>query len=812
MNSLKQDILFSLRLLRKSPGFVIAAVLTLAMGIAANAVVFGVMDALVLHPLKVPDTESVYALWRVNPSTPKESYPDYLDLRERNHSFEDLVAYNGSQAGLDTGQGKDAARAWTYETTGNYFDALGIQPYLGRFYHSADEHGPNSAPYIVLGYSYWHTHFQDDPGVVGRTVRLNEFPFTIIGVAPPDFHGTLVFFFPDVFVPLVNREQLDGKNDLNVRKERWLFMVLGHLKKGVTPAQAIADMNSIGASLEKAYPNDAANLSFTLARPFLYGNEVGGPIKAFMMGLMMLAGLILLAACANLGILFSSRAADRSAEVALRLALGSGRRHILRQLFTEALLISFVGGAVGLMLSLLLLRGLNLWQPFARFPVRLAVNPGPNIYVLALVLTLVSGFFFGAVAVRQILRTNPYEVIKSGATGKPGRKVTVRDLLLVAQIAICAVLVTSSMVAVRGLVRSLNSKVGFDPQNVILADTDLTMAGYTDDRIPTMQKRMLDTMSAIPGVKSVGLSSRPPLAGPGPQGTTVYTATTTDFKPSNVAAYPYLYRISPEYFDAAGTSLLAGRNFSAHDDKNSPPVAVVNREFANKIFGSTANAVGGYYKTKEGTRIQVVGVVEDGKYMSLTEDPVAAVFLPILQSPSSETWLVVRAAGDPRQVAAALKDKLRNLDPGMPFFIQAWSKEMDAYQFGAHMATISLGVLGFMGAMLSVTGIFGIAAYSVSKRLQELAIRVSLGAGRRDVLFEALGRALKLLILGSVAGIVLGVLASRVLAFIVYQATPRDPLVLGGVILAMALLGLLGTWIPARNVLKVDPAILLRDK
>src|ERR1051326_3106195 len=812
MNSLKQDVLFSFRLLRKSPGFAIAAVLTLAMGIGANAVVFGVMDALVLHPLKVPQTESLYALWRVKPSTPKESYPDYLDLRDRNHSFEDLIAYNGSQAGLDTGQGKDAARAWTYETTGNYFDALGIQPYLGRFFHSSDEHGPNSAPYIVLGYSYWHTHFQDDPGVVGRTVRLNEYPFTIIGIAPPDFHGTLVFFFPDLFVPLVNREQLDGKNDLNVRKERWLFMVMGHLKKGVTPAQAIADVNSIGSSLEKAYPSDAANLNFTLARPFLYGNEVGGPIKAFLMGLMMLAGLILLAACTNLGILFSSRAADRSSEVALRLALGSARRRILRQLFTEALLISIVGGTVGLLTSLALLRGLDVWQPFARFPVRLAVNPGPNIYGLALVLTVVSAFFFGAVAVRQILRTNPYEVIKSGATGRPGRWITARDLLLVAQIAICAVLVTSSMVAVRGLVRSLNSNVGFEPQSVILADTDLTMAGYTPERIPTMQKRMIDAMVTIPGVKSVGLASRPPMAGPGPSGTAVYTATTTDLKPSNVSAYPYLYLVSPEYFDAAGTSLFAGRVFSWHDDKDAPPVAVVNREFANKIFGSTTKAIGEYYKSKEGKRIQVVGVVEDGKYLSLTEDPVAAVFLPILQSPASETFLVVRAAGDPRQVAAALKNKLHDLDPGMPFFIQPWSKEMDTYQFGAHMATISLGVLGLMGAMLSVTGIFGLAAYSVSKRLRELAIRVSLGAARKDVLFEALGRALKLLTFGSVAGMVLGILASRVLAFIVYQATPRDPLVLGGVVLAMALLGLIGTWIPARSVLKVDPAILLRDK
>src|SRR5579864_1584366 len=810
MNFLKQDVRFSLRLLRKSPGFAIAAVLTLAMGISANSVVFGVMDALVLHPLNVPETESLYALWRVHPSSATQSYPDYLDLRDRNHSFDDLVAYNGSQAGLDTG--KEASRVWTYETSGNYFDALGVQPYLGRFFHRSDEHGANSAPYIVLGYSYWHTHFQDDAGVVGRTVRLNEYPFTIIGVAPPDFHGTLVFFFPDVFVPLVNREQLDGTNNLNARGERWVQMVFGHLKKGVTPAQAVSDLNAIGSDLEKSYPSVAATMSFKLARPFLYGDEIGGAIRAFMIGLTMLAGLILLAACANLGILFSSRAADRSSEVALRLALGSARIRILRQLFTESLLISIVGGTIGLLASLVLLRGLNAWQPFARFPVRLAVHPGPNIYGLALLLTVASGFFFGAVAVRQILRTNPYEVIKSGATGRPGRRITARDLLLVTQIAICAVLVTSSMVAVRGLVRSLHSKVGFEPESVILADTDLTMAGYTGERIPTMQKRMLDEMATIPGIKSAGLSSRPPLAGPGAQSTSVYTVTTTDLKPSNIAAYPFLYRISPEYLDAAGTALLAGRGLSRHDDNSSPLVALVNREFANRIFGSVTKAVGGYYKSKEGTRIQVVGVVEDGKYVSLTEDPKPAVFLPILQSPSSETWLVVRSNGDLRQLADALKKRLRDLDVGMPVFIQSWTKEMDAYQFGSHMATISLGVLGVMGAILSITGIFGIAAYTVSKRLQELAIRVSLGAGRRDVLQEALGRALKLLVFGSAAGLLLGILASRVLAFVVYQATPRDPVVLGGVVLTMSLLGLIGTWIPARSVLKVDPAMLLREK
>jgi hypothetical protein len=249
--------------------------------------------------------------------------------------------------------------------SGNYFDVLGVQPYLGRVFHTSDEHGANSAPYIVLSYASWHARFQDDRGVVGRTVQLNKHPFTIVGVAPPEFHGTLAFFNPDFFVPIVNQEQVDGESLLDTRGKRWVFMTLGHLKAGVTPAQATSDLNSIGSYLEKTYPKDDDQRSFTLARPGLYGDYLGKPVRAFMTALMLLAGLILLAACANLGSLFAARAADRSREVALRLALGATCARVLRQLFTEAVLLSLMGGAVGLLGSLVLLRGLSVWQPFS---------------------------------------------------------------------------------------------------------------------------------------------------------------------------------------------------------------------------------------------------------------------------------------------------------------------------------------------------------------------------------------------------------------------------------------------------------------
>src|SRR5215469_2858455 len=322
MQTLWQDLRFSVRVLKKNPGFTVVAVLTLAVAIGANAVVFGLLNALILRPLNVPHAESLYQLERASDKSGPESYPNYLDLRDRNRTFEALAGFNIDGATLDTNQ--NPSDVWLYEVTGNYFDVLGIQPYLGRLIHASDEHGPNSAPYIVLSYPYWHAHFQDDHGVVNRTVQINRHPYTILGVAPPGFRGSMLFVAPDVFVPIVDQEQIAGTNLLNQRGNRWMT-AFGHLKASVTPAQAIADLNSIGADLEKNYPKDDAKLTFLLARPGLFGDVFGRPVRAFLEGLMLLAGMILLAACANLGGLFAARAADRSREIALRLALGAGR-------------------------------------------------------------------------------------------------------------------------------------------------------------------------------------------------------------------------------------------------------------------------------------------------------------------------------------------------------------------------------------------------------------------------------------------------------------------------------------------------------
>jgi predicted permease len=804
LNTFFADLRFALRVLRKSPGFAFAAIATLTLAIGANAVVFGILNSLILRPLSVPQPRTLWGIEHF------DSLPNYRDLRDRNRTFQGLAAWKMVFTTLDPGN--DPVSTTGYAASGNYFDLIGIQPLIGRVFHAADEHGPGSAPYVVLAWSCWHSHFREDPSVVGRTVLLGRHPFTVIGVTPRSFGGTLLFGAPDFFMPIVNQEQVDGTNLLDARANtQGVFEMLGRFKPGVTLAQAAADLNSIGASLEKAYPKEVPHRDYTPAHPGLF--VFGGPVRAFLAGLMLLAALILIAACANLGSLFAARAADRFREIALRLALGSTRRRILRQLLTEAVLVSLAGGAFGLAASVFLLRRLSEWQPFPMAPVRLPVTPDLRVCLVALLLALLSGLAFGLVPLRQVLRAHPYEIIKSGSTGSPGRRVTLRDILLVVQIAICAVLVTSSLVAVRGLVRALNGHFGFEPRNATVVGVDLAAAGYSGDRLFDAQKRLVHSLETVPGVQHVGLITLyPPLVYGAATNTHVFNEDARDLRASNAAAAPYRYDVSPGYLAAAGTALLSGRDFTWHDDQNAPRVALINEELAHALFGSSARAAGRYYRLQDGTRIQIIGIVENGKYLSVTESQAPAMFLPFLQSPIRVTELIVRSSRDSRQLFPALRTAVHNVDSGLPVDTDSWSNYLGVALFPSRVATVALGVLGIMGAMLSITGIFGMAAHSISRRMRELGIRIALGAQRREVLEAALGRALRLLAVGSLAGLILGILASRVLASIVYQATSRDPLVLAGVVLAMVFLGLLATWIPAQRALSLDPLVLLREE
>src|SRR3569833_2846869 len=767
------DLKLAVRQLAKAPGFFFTALIMLVFGIGANAVVFSVLNALVLRPLNVPHAENLYTVQRFR--FPSQSYLDYIDLRDRNRTFSSLIACQIAGAvGIDTGA--NPSSAWPYLVSGNYFDSLEIQPLLGRFFHASDEKGKNSMPFVVLSHAFWHSRFHDDKGVIGRAVQINKHPFTIIGVAPSEFRGTELFFAPAFWIPILDQPLVQGSDSLQYRGDNTPWVV-GRLKPGVTPAQATEDLSSIGSWLAKTYPKDDDGIKNTLAQPGLVGDFLGGPARAFMAGIMLLAGLILLAACANLGSLFAARAADRAKEVALRLALGSKRGLILRQLLTEAVLVSLAGGVLGLAGGVVILHVLSALQPIPNIPINVPVNPDIRTYTVAILLSLASGLLFGIVPVRQVMRADPWQMIRTGMSSTTGlRRFGLRDLLLVIQIAICAVLVTSSLVAVRGLVRSVHSSFGFQPQNALLLSSDLRMAGYADDRVPQMQQRMLESVANIPGVSAVGMIDNIPLSLGGGD-SYVYTDATTDFRPTNYAADAMNYRISPGYLEAAGTRLIAGRNLTLSDDKKAPKVALINHQFAIKVFGSVEKAIGGHFKYWGSECVVVVGVVVVGLFRTLTEDQMPAMFFSFLQHTSSETNLVVRSQRDPADLANHLEKTVRGLDSALPLELHTWNEEMGSALFASRVATVALGVLGMLGAMLAVTGIFGMASYVVSKRLRELGIRVALGANRSQILRSSLGRAFRLLAIGSLVGVALDKHRTQKHTKNEKQTTPKDPLV-----------------------------------
>jgi len=804
---LGRDFRYALRQLRRSPGFALTAILTLAVGIGANVVVFGVLNTIILRPLNVAGADRLYQIEAPGGEI-SQSFPDFLDLRARNTAFSDMTSYRLSDVGLNTG-GK-AQRSWMLEVSCNYFDMLGVQPELGRLFHPSDDHGPNSAPFVVISDSLWRTRLNADPRAIGATVELNKHRFTVVGVAPKNFHGTELFFWPDLWLPAINQEQIDGFSYLSKRYNHGT-LVIGEVKPGVTAAQATGDLNAVARQLEREHPNEDDGLAIVLAKPGLMGDMLGSPTRAFLAGLMALAILVLVAACTNLAGIFAARAADRSRELAIRISIGSTRWRILRQVLTEAVVVSFAGGIAGTIVAAALLRFLARWQPIAEFPIRVAVAADPRVYAAAFLLSFAGGLLPGLLPARQIWRTDATQALKSGSA-TPGllRRLTVRDVLLCIQITLCALLVTASLVSLRGMERSLYAPFGFAPEGALLVQTDMHMAGYSDDSALPVQRRIIEEAARIPGVTAAGTVDDAPLSSGGSMAP-VYREGTVDLRSSNSVVTPHFYSISPGYLRASGTRLLAGRDFTWTDDGKSTQIALVNETFAHTMFGNQP-AVGRRFVWADKRTVEIVGVVEDGKYDSLTEAPEAAMFLPLAQIREGDTTLVLRSQLPPAEIAAAAHRLMTGIDSSLPLTIEPWPDALALVLFPARVATVALSVMGLLAAMLAITGIFGMAAYSVSKRLRELGIRVALGAQRSQVMRSALGRPILLLFSGSVAGVLLGVLASRLLASLVYAATPRDPLVLAGAAVAMVLIGAVASWIPARRALGVSPAQLLREE
>jgi len=803
MHDLLLDIRYALRVLWKSPAFTLVALVTLMLGIGANVVVFGLVNAVLLHPLAVSDPQNLYQLRLGSWTSGKlltTSYPAFEDYRRRNTTFSEIAGYDGYSGGRLSWD-NSVKKVDGYSVTGNYFEMLGVQPELGRLIQPSDDHGPNSAPYIVLSDALWRSAFNADPRVIGTTVRLNKNSFTVIGVTPAQFHGTEQFDWPDYFIPVVNRFDAEYLADRTGRP----LTVLARLKPGVTLQQAAENLSAIATELAREYPKTDTGMPLRLVRPGLQG-DAGDVIRGFLYGVAGLALLVLVAACANLASLFAARTADRSRELAVRVALGASRGRLVRQLMTEALVLAILGGAAGLVIAGVLLGVLIQWQSRGH----LAVGVDARVYTAALILTLVSALLFGMIPARQVSQSSPLQAMKMRPVDvMPLRRFTLQDMLVGAQIAICMLLVTASLVAVRGVVRMLHTPLGFQPEGAMLAQIDFSEMEQRGDALLEEQKAMLEAVQRIPGVTAAGAVNRVPFTG-GLRGVPIFPPGTTDFNLNNSVLAPYVFRISPGYLEAAGTRLLSGRDVSWHDTKTTPYVAIVNRTFAQKMWGETP-AIGQRF-ILQNHLTEVVGVAEDGKYYEIMDSQQPVAFLPLLQTENGVAVFVMRSQRAPNEMVAALERTLTALEPNAQVTVQSWPDAIAGTFLPARAAAVALGIMGLLASMLAVTGIFGMAAYNVSRRMKELGIRVALGARAKHVMRTAVGRPILLLGIGSLVGVLWSVFASRLLGHIVYQANPQDPVVIGGAVLTMALLGIAASAIPALRALAVDPSKLLREE
>ncbi|HXB73054.1 MAG TPA: ABC transporter permease [Candidatus Acidoferrales bacterium] len=802
-DELRQDLRYTLRTLRKSPGFLAVAVLSLALGIGANTVVFSIVNTMLLRGLPVRSPGRIFFV-----QGPGHSFPNYRDLRDRNTTFSGMIGYRVAQLGIETRDGP--RRLWGYLATGNYFDVLGVQPVVGRFFHAEDDLKPGASPYAVLSYAAWQSRFAGDAAIAGKTVRINALPYTILGVAPAGFYGTELVYWPDVWIPMMMQPIIEGRSWLD---NRYTFntWVAGRLRDGVTPQQATANLNSIAQTLSHDFPAENAGLKFGLARPGLVGDMLRGTVQAFLAGIMMLAGLVLLAACANLASLLAARTMDRHFEIAIRLSIGAGRGRILRQLLTEALSIAMLGGAAGLGLAYGVLNLIGHAPPPIDFPVRFDCPPDLRVLLFAFAASLVTGLIFGVAPARRAVSTDPNGALRGSTAGRNShRRWAPRDFLLAAQVALCCFLVTACFVSVRGLSHAFETPVGLAARGLNVAAFDMELAHYSREEGARFQRRALDAVWQLPGVTAAAYGNSVPLWVDQSR-SEVFSEQDTGRRNRGMAAIHY--DASPGYLAAMGTRLVAGRDFTWHDDRKAPLVGIVNQTFARVIL-KTPDAVGRRYRIGTGGPLmEVIGIVEDGKYESLTEMPRPVFFRSVAQNYNNTTVLLMRSSLPEAEAAAQLRKVMATLDPRLPVYaLGSINQLLGLAYFPARTATAALTAFGLLAVMLAVTGIYGLAAYTVSRRVREIGVRVAVGAQPWQVLRSVMGRIGTLLLVGCCAGLAMGLASTRLLASIVYQATPRDPMVLGAVAATMALVALAAAWVPARRAVSVDPIRSLRHE
>ena len=811
LESYARDLRYAFRMLRRAPLFTSIAIATLALGIGANTTVFTFVENILLRPLPVRDPQQLAVLNRGE--AVNISYPDYRDYRDRNRSFSALIAYRYNPANISL-RPRDNVRVWGYEASGNYFDTLGIAPKLGRFFGPSEDSKPGANPVVVISEHFWRTQMLADPNVIGRTVKINGAPFTVIGVAPASFRGTEVIVAADYWVPISMEAAIEpGNNWLEARLSTMVW-VMGRLKPGVSRAQAELDLDRLLQQLARTYPDLVdAKVGFQLTPPGLVGGALRRPVTGFGVVLMAIAGAALLLACINLAGMLLARASDRQHEMGIRLAVGASRLQLLHQLMTESLLLAVAGGALGFGIAYLACDLFSSWRPSFDIPFDSAIHPDLAVLCFTALLSVATILFFGLTPALDALKTNVVSNLKNEPASPRLRRWSVRDLIVAGQIALSVVLVICSALVIRSLQRALTINFGFNPNGAVSVSFDLRTQGYNNPQSRRFDETLLRNVAALPGLASVGIVSNMPLR-MGEDNEIISRADRPVPEPAQRRAAS-TYNISPGYFKAAGTRLLAGRDVSAHDRDGSPRVAVVNQALAELLFGHE-NPLGKHVRMSLDNAdkgVEVVGVVETGKYEYIGEDPHPALFLPIEQTGTAWTTVVARTSLSPPAATEMLRKAVLDLDPDLTIFNAGSLKdELALPLFPARVAAVVLGIFGALAMVLAGTGLFALMAYAVSRRTYEIGIRMALGAKPAQVLETIFRRTAILCIVGISVGTVMTLIAGRLLSAVLYGVSPRDPATYAVALLIMVAVGVLASWHPAARAMHVQPARTLREQ
>ena len=813
MDTLLQDLRYSLRLLARRPGFTVVAVLTLALGIGANTAVFSVVSAVLLRSLPYRSPERLVVVSEAIDKEPRPvSYPNFRDWRAQNEVFEDIAAYCPTVITYTTAE--RAERIAGEMVSDNYFSLLGVTPVSGRAFLPEENGAPGSGPVVVISYSCWQNVFGGDPTIVGQTLKLNGAGYTCIGIAPEGFKGFSAE--ADMWVPMSMYHTLwpqTAQFNFLDNRDVHFHRVLGRLKPGVDRGRAQADMEAIAARLEQAFPKENADRS-ALVVPAQ--ERLVGDVRPALFVLLGAVAFVLLIACANVASLMLARAAARTREIAIRQAMGAGRLRLVRQLLTESTVIALIGGAAGLLVAVwgvdLLVSILPLSLP--RFA---AVGIDRGVLAFTLSLSLVTGLVLGLVPALQASKLDLRESLKEGGRSLGGslKGRRTRSLLIVSEIALALVLMIGAGLMLKSFRQMQMVETGFAPDRLLMMRFDVPNKKYEGDARLRVGQRLIERLEMVPGIESVAITFTDPFLWDGlNRGFTVEGA---PLDPPGAQDSVYFHDISPNYFHTMGIPLLSGRDFATADDNDAPHVAIVSQAFARRYWPGES-PIGKRIKygplDSKQEWMTVVGVAGNVKFVNLRQDldAFSIVYVPLLQSQVVINLNVMaRTRGNPVEMASTVRSEIQNFDPEMPVYNISTMQERLAKQASETRSyTLLLGLFASLALLLSVVGIYGVMSYMVTERTREIGIRMALGAGRIDVLKMVVSQGMALAAAGIAAGLGGAFALTRFMESLLYGVTATDPLTFILVALLLVGVALAACFIPARRATKVDPMIALR--